>query len=146
MTDEGPAARPPIGSRAAVPLPVGLWAVAVLLVIGGIGFLTAVSGGGPSFLEGGLIGIQASPAGRVALAVAGAAMILSAAGLLLRLQPAWGLTMFIVLIGLVVNLVAYVSGDPNYLRLAIFVLMAFYLNQRAVREVFAGPSARHVRI
>ena len=47
---------------------------------------------------------------------------------------------------LVVNLIAYVSGDPNYLRMAIFVLMAFYLNQRPVREVFLGPGARRLRI
>ena len=52
----------------------------------------------------------------------------------------------IVGLGLVVNLIAYVSGDPNYLRMAIFVLMAFYLNQRPVREVFLGPGARRLRI
>jgi len=69
-------------------------------------------------------------------------MILAAIGILLRIPSAWGLTMLIVLIGLVVNLLAYVGGDPNYLRLAIFVLTAFYLNQRAVREVFIGPSPR----
>ncbi len=49
--------------------------------------------------------------------------------------------MLIVGLGLVVNLVAYVSGDPNFLRMAIFVLMAFYLNGRPVREVFVGMDA-----
>jgi len=53
-------------------------------------------------------------------------------------RSAWGLTMLIVGLGLAVNLIAYFSGDPNFLRMAIFVLMAFYLNQRPVREVFLG--------
>jgi hypothetical protein len=68
-------------------------------------------------------------------------MLLAAVGLLLRFQSAWGLTMLIVGLGLVVNLVAYFSGDPNFLRMAIFVLMAFYLNGRPVREVFVGMDA-----
>jgi hypothetical protein len=49
--------------------------------------------------------------------------------------------MFLVMIGLAVNLFSYFSGDPNLLRLLIFVITAFYLNQRAVREVFAQPPA-----
>ena len=142
MTDDGPEAGPAIGSQPGAPLPLGLWAIAVLLVIGGIAFLLGVAGAGPSFMSGGLIGLQTFPEGRVALAVVAVAMILAAIGILLRIPSAWGLTMLIVLIGLVVNLLAYVGGDPNYLRLAIFVLTAFYLNQRAVREVFIGPSPR----
>jgi hypothetical protein len=61
--------------------------------------------------------------------------------MLLRVRSAWGLAMFLVMIGLAVNLFSYFSGDPNLLRLLIFVITAFYLNQRAVREVFAQPPA-----
>jgi hypothetical protein len=136
----GPASDP--GLRA--PLPLGLWAIAVLLVIGGIAFLMGAAGSGPSFLSAGLIGLQASPGGRVALAVLAVAMIVAAVGILLRIRPAWGLTMLIVGIGLVVNLVAYIGGDPNYLRLAVFVVAAFYLNQRVVREVFLAPDSRRL--
>jgi len=67
--------------------------------------------------------------------------VLAAVGLILRVQSAWGLTMLIVGLGLIVNLIAYFSGDPNFLRMAIFVLMAFYLNGRPVREVFLGLDA-----
>ena len=146
MTDVGPTEQPAVGTRVQVPLPIGLWAVALLLVVGGIGFLMAVFGIGPSFLAGGLIGIKDSQVGQAALVITGVAMVVAAAGLLLRIQSAWGLTMLIVGIGLLVNLLAYIGGDPNYLRMAIFVLMAFYLNQRSVREVFLGPGARRFGI
>jgi hypothetical protein len=44
--------------------------------------------------------------------------------------------MFLVMIGLAVNLYSYFTGDANLLRLLIFVVIAFYLNQRVVREIF----------
>jgi len=141
VTEVGPTTQPPVGTRADVPLPLGLWVVAALLVVGGVGFLMAVFDIGPVFLAGGLIGIKDSQAGQAILVISGVAMLLAAVGLLLRIQSAWGLTMLIVGLGLVVNLVAYVSGDPNFLRMAIFVLMAFYLNGRPVREVFVGMDA-----
>jgi hypothetical protein len=120
---------------------LGLWAVAVLLVVGGVGFLMAVFDVGPPFLAGGLVGIKDSQAGQAVLLITVVAMIAAAVGLLLRIQAAWGLTMLIVGLGLAVNLVAYIAGDPNFLRMTIFVLMAFYLNARPVRDVFLGPTA-----
>ena len=138
MTEAGPTTQPPIGARTEVPLPLGLWAVAALLVVGGVGFVMAALDVGPPFLAGGLVGIQEASWGNTALIVVGAAMIVAAVGLLLRVQSAWGLTMLIVGLGLAVNLIAYIGGDPNFLRMAIFVLMAFYLNARPVREVFLG--------
>jgi hypothetical protein len=139
---EGTALTPrPAGPAVRAPLPLGLWLVSVLLIAGGVAFLMGVAGIGPSLLSGGLLDLQASFEGRAALAVVAAAMIVAALGLLLRMRWAWALTMLLVGVGLVVNLAAYVRGDPNYLRLAIFVVTAFYLNQRAVREVFLGPAA-----
>ncbi len=138
MTEVGPTTQPPVGARADVPLPLGLWVVAALLVVGGVGFLMAVFDVGPPFLAGGLVGMKDSQAGQAVIVIAGVAMLLAAVGLILRVQPAWGLTMLIVGLGLVVNLIAYLTGDPNFLRMAIFVLMAFYLNGQPVREVFLG--------
>jgi len=43
VTDDGPEAGPAIGSQPGAPLPLGLWAIAVLLVIGGIAFLLGAS-------------------------------------------------------------------------------------------------------
>ena len=141
VTEVGPTTQPPIGARAEVPLPLGLWVVAALLVVGGVGFLMVVFDVGPPFLAGGLVGIKDSQVGQPVLVVTGVAMLLAAVGLLLRVPSAWGLTMLIVGLGLVVNLIAYFTGDPNFLRMAIFVLMAFYLNGRPVREVFLGVDA-----
>jgi hypothetical protein len=133
--DEGPT-RPLVGSRVETPLPIGLWVVAALLVASAIAFVLGAFGRGLSIFEGGLIGLGGSDQGRIVLVILAVAMILGAIGMLLRVRAAWGLTMLIVLIGLVVNLWAYLRGDPNYLRLALFVVTAFYLNQRIVREVF----------
>ncbi len=141
MTEVGPTTQPPVGARAAVPLPLGLWVVAALLVVGGVGFLLAVFEIGPPFLAGGLVGIKDSQMGQGVLVITGVGMLVAAVGLLLRVPAAWGLTMLIVGIGLVVNLIAYFTGDPNFLRMVIFVLMAFYLNGRPVREVFLGVDA-----
>jgi hypothetical protein len=139
VTDEVSTARPPAGAHVEAPLPLGLWVVAALLVAGGVAFALGAFGAGPSFLADGLIGLQNSAQGQIVLGILAAAMILAAIGIVLRVRAAWGLTMLIVLIGLVANLAAYFGGDPNYLRLALFVVTAFYLNQRVVREVFLGP-------
>jgi hypothetical protein len=141
VTEVGQTTQPPVGARADVPLPLGLWVVAALLVVGGVGFFMAVFDIGPSFLAGGLVGIKDTQVGQGVLVVTGVAMLVAAVGLLLRVQSAWGLTMLIVGLGLVVNLIAYFSGDPNFIRMAIFVLMAFYLNGQPVREVFLGVDA-----
>ena len=145
MSDERSAGSAATGPGAKAPLPLALWAVALLMALGGLGFLLGVFGAGPSILAGGLIGLQTSAEGRVLLAIVAVAMLLAAVGVLLRIRSAWGLTMLLVGIGLAVNLYAYVRGDPNYLRLALFVATAFYLNQRSVREVFLGPGSRRLR-
>ena len=88
-------------------------------------------------LTGGMLGIERSLEGRAGIGVFAAAMIAAGIGMLLRIRSAWGLAMFLVMLGLAVNLYSYVSGDPNLIRLTLFVVTAFYLNQRAVREVFA---------
>jgi hypothetical protein len=126
------------------PLPLGLWIISALLVIGGIVFLLAVLGVRQPELTGGMLGIERSLEGRVGIGIFAAAMITAGLGMLVRIRSAWGLAMFLVMIGLAVNLYSYVSGDPNLLRLLIFVITAFYLNQRAVREVFAERNATSV--
>ncbi len=119
------------------PLPLGLWVIAILLVIGGMIFMLAVLGVRQPELTGGMLGIERSLEGRAGIGVFAAAMIAAGIGMLLRIRSAWGLAMFLVMLGLAVNLYSYVSGDPNLIRLTLFVVTAFYLNQRAVREVFA---------
>jgi hypothetical protein len=136
MSDVGSAAHD-LGEVERPPLPLGLWAIAVLLVIGGVAILLTALGVRDGLLSGGLLSLEGSPEGRIVVGAFGVAMIVAGVGMLLRLRSAWGLAMFLVMIGLAVNLYSYFTGDPNLLRLAVFVVTAFYLNQRAVREVFA---------
>lgn len=66
-----------------------------------------------------------------------------AALLLLRLHPrGWTLAMVVVCIGLAIFIGGWYIGTPDYLRMAIFATMAFYLNQREVRAAFGVTSAR----
>ena len=136
MDDERPA-RPDLQEVSRPPLPLGLWVIAVLLAIGGVAILLSALGFRESLLSGGLLGLDGTPEGRVVVGAFGAAMFVAGIGMLLRSRSAWGLGMLLICIGLAVNLVSYFTGDPNLVRLAIFVVTAFYLNQRAVHEVFA---------
>ena len=141
MTIEQPTARDVGSVPARPPLPLGLWIIAVLLVLGGVVLLLGMTGLSPGLLSGGLLGLEREPEGRIGVGIVGAAMIVAGIGMLMRIRSAWGLAMLIVLLGLAVNLISYFRGDPNLLRLAIYVATAFYLNQRQVREVFLGRSA-----
>ena len=67
--------------------------------------------------------------------VAGASL-LAAAGLWLGYRWAWALAMLVVGVSLVASLFLYWRGDPPYPRMAIDVVLAFYLNQGAVRDYF----------
>jgi uncharacterized membrane protein (DUF2068 family) len=74
-----------------------------------------------------------APAGFVVLA---ALRLVAAVGLWRGSRWAWVLAMLLVGIGLLVSLYLYALDDPSYPRLAIDVVMAFYLNQGAVRDYF----------
>jgi hypothetical protein len=126
------------------PLPLGLWVIAILLAVGGVAILLSAIGVRDGLLTGGLMSLDRSTEGRVVIALFGSAMIVAGIGMLLRIRSAWGLAMLLIGIGLATNLVSYFVGDPNLLRLAIFVIAAFYLNQRAVHLVFAERPARRV--
>jgi hypothetical protein len=58
----------------------------------------------------------------------------AAVGLWRGSRRAWVMAMLLVGVGLVAGLVLRWAGDPSYIRLAIYVVMALYLNQGAVRE------------
>lgn len=66
----------------------------------------------------------------------GGVRVVTAVGLWLGRRWAWVLSMLVVGVGLVMGFYLYWLGDPGYLRLLINVVMAFYLNQGAVRDYF----------
>lgn len=58
--------------------------------------------------------------------------------LLLRRNPnGWVLAMLLVFIALGAYLLGWWIGTPEYIRMAIFSVMAIYMNQREVRAAFA---------
>ena len=72
------------------------------------------------------------------VAVVAVVRLLAAIGLWLGSRRAWVLTMLVVGIGLFFSLYVYSVGDPPYVRMAIDIVIAFYLNQGAVRDYFEG--------
>jgi hypothetical protein len=65
--------------------------------------------------------------------------IVAAMGLWRGHRWAWVLAMLGVGIGLLAGLALYWRGDPYYPRLFLNVIIAFYLNQGAVRRYFEPP-------
>jgi hypothetical protein len=141
MSEGGPAARTGTAASARPPVPFGLWVIAVALVLSGVLVVLAVTGKAEGFLSGGTLGLEGSLDGRNGVGLFGIGQIVAGVGMLFRVRSAWGLAMFLVMIGLAANLISYFIGDPNLVRLLLLVVIAFYLNQRAVREVFVDDRA-----
>ena len=72
------------------------------------------------------------------LAAIAALKVVAAVGLWVGSKRAWVLTMLLVGLSLVILIALYLSGvdEPRYLRLAINVVIAFYLNQGLVHDYF----------
>lgn len=88
--------------------------------------------------------IFAEADGRISLIIVGLVVLrlIAAVGLWAGWRRAWVLTMLLVGISLTLNLWLYWTGQHLYLRMAIDVVLAMYLNQGAVREYFDGkPSS-----
>ena len=86
--------------------------------------------------------ILAAEADRISLLVIVlvALRLVAAVGLWLGWRRGWALTMLLVGISLVIDLALYWNGQPLYLRMAIDVVVALYLNQGAVREYYEGDA------
>lgn len=70
--------------------------------------------------------------------IAGLAIVrlIAAIGLLLGSRRAWVLVMLVVGVGSILGFYLYWIGAPSYPRLAVNIVIAFYLNQGAVRDYF----------
>ena len=80
--------------------------------------------------------VELAPWVPAALALFAITRIVAAVGLWLGYRWAWILTMLAVGVGLVFGLGMFWRGDPSYPRLLLDTIMAFYLNQQAVRRHF----------
>jgi hypothetical protein len=65
--------------------------------------------------------------------------LVAAVGLWFGWRRGWVLTMLLVGVSLTLDLWLYWNGQRYYLRMAFDVVLAFYLNQGAVRDFFARP-------
>jgi hypothetical protein len=89
--------------------------------------------------------VELAPWMPFAIAGLAAARIIAAVGLWQGYRWAWILTMLTVGVGLVFGLFMYARGDPSYPRLVLDMVMAFYLNQQAVRRHFTDRSTEDAR-
>jgi hypothetical protein len=127
--------------------PFGVLLVVVLELVQAALLVAVLLGQSVPLVSGGLYDLDVTETGRAVLLVVGAAIVLAAVGMFLGLRWGWALSMLLVGVGLVVLLLAYANGQFHAIRLALWVAVAFYLNQRAVRDYFedrpvpvVGPS------
>jgi hypothetical protein len=121
--------------------PLGVAVIAVFLMVGTVVSVLQLTGDTPitTRMQALLDLSDLAPGGVLVLA---ALRAVAAVGLWKGARWAWVLTMLMVGIGLVLSLYLYAKGEPPYLRLAIDVVIAFYLNQGAVRDHFQGRTGQ----
>jgi uncharacterized membrane protein (DUF2068 family) len=124
-------------SRKARHRPLGVAVIAVFMVLDAVvAFATLIVDSPLMTRTSTLLEInEAMPAVVFAVAVL---RLVAAVGLWLGWRRAWPLTMLLVGTGLLFSLYLYAVGDPPYARLAIDIVIAFYLNQGIVRDYFEG--------
>ena len=86
--------------------------------------------------------------GSIAVVVLVMLRLVAAVGLWFGWRRGWVLTMLLVGISLILDLWLYFNGQRYYVRMAFDVILAFYLNQGAVREYFARsvPAGRRADV
>lgn len=115
--------------------PVGVVVIALFLVVDGFAALAALTFDMPFVIrKEPLLDIgESMPVLIAALAIV---RVIAAIGLLLGSRRAWVLVMLVVGAGLILGFYLYWIGAPSYPRLAVNIVIAFYLNQGAVRDYF----------
>ena len=72
--------------------------------------------------------------------VIGVLKVVAAVGLWFGSRRAWVVAMLVVGVSLLLSFYVYWVGDPTQARMLINVVIAFYLNQGAVRDYFEGQA------
>jgi len=120
--------------------PVGVLLVVALEIVLAIAFVAGALGTNIPLISGGLLQLTDTEPGRAVVLGIAAAFFLGALGMLLGKRWGWALSMVLTGIALVVSLVAYANGGFHAVRLTLGVALAFYLNQRSVRDYFLDHS------
>ena len=115
--------------------PLGVVVIAIFLVVNAALALydTFVA---PIGLTGLANALRSTPLGVGAVIALAVVAVIAAIGLWRGSRRAWVSTMLLVGVSLTFGLIVYVQGEPRYGRLVIDVVIAFYLNQGAVRDFF----------
>jgi len=121
--------------------PVGVLFVVTLEIVLAIAFVAGALGQSIPMLSGGLLQLTNTELGRAVVLGFAAAYFFGAVGMILGKRWGWALSMVLTGAALVVSLVAYANGDFHAIRLALGVALAFYLNQRSVRDYFLDRGA-----
>jgi hypothetical protein len=122
--------------------PFSIIALAVLAALGGVWVLGAAAGLRPVDLyRFGNIELGETVARALAL-VWGVALLVSAILVALLNRWGWAMLMTVTGVGLSVTLWQWWVGNPEPVRVAIFVVTAFYLNAREVRDLVLAPASR----
>ncbi len=69
-------------------------------------------------------------------------ILLAIIGLLFLKRWGWVLTMIITGVGLLYSIWQYFQGDANYVALALYIVIVFYLNQGEVQASFLRTSSQ----
>lgn len=65
-----------------------------------------------------------------------ALLLLAILGLLLQKRWGWIITMILTGLGLFYTIWSYFQGEPRYVTMLLYVIIALYLNQRDVQQAF----------
>lgn len=123
--------------RRGIPLPVVV--IALLIVANSILGITALLGyrqapeGSGSDLITNALGTDAR-----FFTIIHVVAIIAAIALLRGMRSGWFAVMVLTGVGLAFDLITWWAGHPDYLRMALWVFVAFYLNQRDVRAIYEG--------
>ncbi len=116
--------------------PFGVAAISVIVILNVAWGIAGLLGWGPAVGANILRFVEAAPLVTPLLLVIAAASVVGAFGLWLLRPWGWVVTMLAVGFGLGAQLFLYWAGSFSPLRLLLWTVAAFYLNQREVRAIF----------
>ena len=118
--------------------PFGVAVLAALAIFNVVWSFAGIAGFAPAQAGNAVALVGVAPYLLPVLVGFSAAALLAAAGLWLLRPWGWVLMMLVVGTSLGFQLVMYWVGEFNPVRLLIWTVAAFYLNQREVRAIFQG--------